>query len=312
MQRESVTAFVTAVVAKPSFACKPISGVVNLPALPSQLLQLGLWLQQYYPAPLGLVAQQLTPAISKVVANESATNLPAPVVNTLPALTAEQAAATEQIVTPDTYLVHGKTGSGKTRLYIELAVKTISSGRSALVLTPEISLTSQLTQRLQAVFGERVILLHSRLTPVERRTAWQRLLTSKEPLVVVGPRSALFSPLNNIGLIILDESHEPAYKQEQAPHYQAGRVAAKLRQLHDAILVLGSATPSIGDYHEAVQRGKAIIRLEQLAISSEASVSTTIVDLKDHSLFPRSMYISEPLQAAIHGALAAANKHCYI
>jgi primosomal protein N' (replication factor Y) (superfamily II helicase) len=303
LQRETVTAFITNRVNKPAFACKAIMAVVGLPPLPLQLTQLGLWLQQYYPAPLGIVAQQLTPAITKVMAAKPSAELPGPVVNTLPKLTREQAAAVEQINKPDTYVLQGKTGSGKTRLYTELALRTIANQQSVLMLTPEISLTSQLSQRFKDVFGDRVIVLHSRLTPVERRTAWQRLLTADEPLVVIGPRSALFSPLKSIGLIILDEAHEPAYKQEQAPHYQAGRVAAKLRELHGAILLLGSATPSIHDYFLAEQRGKPIIRLEQLAIAEELPIQTIVIDLKDHALFPRSMYISLPLQAAMQAAL---------
>lgn len=303
MQRETVTGFISARVAKPSFTCKPISAVLDLPPLPHQLLRLGAWLQAYYPAPLGLVAQQLTPAITKISTPTDSTTLPAPYLTDVPPLTAEQAAAESLITKPDTYLLHGKTGSGKTRLYVSLAAQAVEAGRSALILTPEISLTSQLAQRFRAVFGDRVLVMHSQLTPVERRTAWQRMLTANEPLIIVGPRSILFSPLTNIGLVILDESHEPAYKQEQAPHYQAGRVASYLRQLHDAILILGSATPSISDYYLAEARHKPILGMQKLAISSEQPIKTHVIDLKDRSLFPRSNYISQPLQQAIHAAL---------
>ncbi|MDB5169888.1 MAG: hypothetical protein JWN82_284 [Candidatus Saccharibacteria bacterium] len=302
MQRETVTGFITARVSKPKFATKPIAAVIDLPSLPVQLAQLGKWLQAYYPAPLGMVAQQLIPAISKIVPVEPGV-LAKPQTEKLPPLTPEQTTAQAVIDAPDTYLLHGKTGSGKTRLYVELALKTIAAGRSAIVLTPEISLTSQLSERFRQVFGQRVIVLHSQLTPVERRTAWQRLLTAAEPLIVIGPRSALFSPLQNVGLIVLDESHEPAYKQDQAPHYQTGRVAAKLRELHNSVLVLGSATPSIGDYYLAEQRGKTIVRMRELAITEEQPVKTTVIDLKDHSLFPRSNYISQPLSEAIGAAL---------
>jgi primosomal protein N' (replication factor Y) len=301
MQRETVTGFVTARVRKPAFATKPIDNVIDLPPLPQQLVQLGKWLHAYYPAPLGMVAQQLTPAFTKAAAQAPSTKPATPV--RLPSLTAEQTQALATITKPDTYVLHGKTGSGKTRLYIELAQRAINAGQSAIVLTPEISLTSQLAERFRQTFGAQVIVLHSQLTPVERRTAWQHILTATSPLIVIGPRSALFSPLQRLGLIILDESHEPAYKQEQAPHYQTGRVAAKLRELHNAVLVLGSATPSIGDYYLAEQRHKPIIRMHQLAIAEEQSIKTTIIDLKDHSLFPRSHYISQPLHDAIQQAL---------
>lgn len=303
MQRETVTAFVTRKVTKPVFATKPISQVIDLPPLPPQLLKLGEWLLAYYPAPLGLIGQQLVPAVTKMSTSAAPTSLPQPALNTLPSLTAEQSAAYEHISKPDTYLLHGTTGSGKTRLYIELAVRTISEGKSAIILTPEISLTSQLTERLRAVFGERVVLLHSQLTPVERRNAWQRIALATEPLVVVGPRSALFSPLPTVGLIVLDEAHEPAYKQEQAPHYQAGRVAAKLRELHNAILVLGSATPGISDYFVATERQKPIITMNDLAIGSKQPVDLRIIDLKDRDQFPRSSYVSQPLIEAVHQAI---------
>ncbi len=300
MQRDTVTGFISGRVVKPPFATKPITDAINLPPLPTQLVQLGKWLQAYYPAPLGMVAQQLTPAISKVATLEPLTSIKDP---SLPPLTKEQAHALGVISKPDTYVLHGKTGSGKTRLYVELALKALHAGRSAIVLTPEISLTSQLAERFRQAFGEQVVVLHSQLTPVARRTAWQRILTADKPLVVIGPRSALFSPLQNVGLIVLDESHEPAYKQEQAPHYQTSRVAAKLRELHDSILVLGSATPSIGDYYLAEQRSKPIVQMQSLAIAEEQPVKTTVIDLKDHSLFPRSNYISQPLSEAIQQAL---------
>ena len=216
LQNEVVTGFITtALVAKPHFSVKPITETIALPPLPLQLLTLGRWLQVFYPAPLGQVAQQLTPSISKVAAQETFSY--SPPIHDLPPLTAQQTSAIESINRPNTYLLHGTTGSGKTRVYIELAQQALTAGRSAIILTPEISLTSQLTERFRAVFGNRVILLHSGLTPVERRQAWQRCLTAEQALVIIGPRSALFSPLKNIGLIVLDEAHEPAYKQSR-PH----------------------------------------------------------------------------------------------
>lgn len=303
LQQQTVTGFIVKRVPKPTFTTKPITRVIDLPPLPKELLLLGDWLRSYYPAPLGIVGQQLVPAITKLTTLTPPSGLPKPNTNTLPALTTQQQAAYEHITQPDTYIMHGTTGSGKTRLYIELATRTILEGRSAIVLTPEISLTSQLTERFKAVFGERVVLLHSQLTTVERRDAWQRIALSGEPLVVIGPRSALFSPLQSIGLIILDESHEPAYKQEQAPHYHAAKVAAKLRELHNAILVLGSATPNISDYFVATERRKPILTMNSLAIDSEQPVEMNIIDLKDRDQFPRSNYLSQPLIEAIHRAI---------
>jgi primosomal protein N' (replication factor Y) len=187
---------------------------------------------------------------------------------------------------------------------MELTAQAVKAGKSAIVLTPEISLTTQLAGRFRGVFGDRVIVMHSQLTPAERQRVWLACLRSKQPLVVIGPRSALFAPLAELGLTILDEAHEAAYKQEQAPQYQTGRVAAYLARLSRATLVLGSATPSLSDYYLAKQKAKPIIKLARLAQPGEhPPTEVTIVNRKEHDLFNRSSYLSQPLISAIEGAL---------
>jgi primosomal protein N' (replication factor Y) len=154
---------------------------------------------------LGIISQQLLPARFSEKQFEQAEDpdLPPLDLSGLPALTNEQASALQAMTERDTYLLHGITGSGKTRLYIALAVKAVSEDRSAVILTPEISLTSQLAANFRQVFGRRVIVMHSQQTPAERQAAWLQCLRSKAPVVVVGPRSALFSPVPKPGLIIL-------------------------------------------------------------------------------------------------------------
>jgi primosomal protein N' (replication factor Y) len=223
----------------------------------------------------------------------------------LPELTPEQAAALKRIDTPDTYLVHGTTGSGKTRLYIELAVRAVKNGKSAVILTPEIGLTSQLAANFREVFGDRVVVVHSQQAPAERRNAWLRCLEAEQPLVVIGPRSALFSPIAKPGLVVLDEAHEGAYKQEQAPQYQTSRVAAYLARLTRATLILGSATPSVTDYYVAEQKNKPIITLSaQARPSLEPGTRIDIIDRKDLDQFSRSPLISLPLIKSVEAALA--------
>ncbi|HSW36883.1 MAG TPA: primosomal protein N' [Candidatus Saccharimonadales bacterium] len=304
LQRQEVLALVVKAANKPTFATKPINQSYNLPAVPPQLIKLGQWLKAYYPAPLGMIAQQFLPAAIKDSGefDSKATSSPNP--SHLPSLTPDQAKVLRQITKPDTYLLHGKTGSGKTRIYIELALRAFKQTRSAIILTPEISLTSQLAEQFRLTFGKQVIVLHSKLTPKERLQAWQTILKATGPLVVIGPRSALFSPLQNVGLIVIDEAHEPAYKQEQAPHYHASRVASKLAEIHGATLVLGSATPLVSDYFMAQQRQKTILKLDSLAtVSEHPPTKVTVVDLKDRSLFPRTAYLSLPLIKAIERAL---------
>lgn len=295
-------------VTKPRFATKPIGLIINLPELPPELIKLALWLSEYYPAGLGSIGQQFLPknltgtTIPQVLA---ATDVPH-IVDKLPPLTGDQQNVVSKITDSGTYMIHGETGTGKTRVYIELAQRTLNEGRSAVILTPEISLTPQLAKNFKAAFGDQVIVTHSGLTDKERRTAWLQILTSSVPLLIIGPRSALFTPLQNIGLVVIDESHEPSYKQEQSPHYLTSKVAAKLAELHKAVLVLGSATPSIADYFVAQQKNKPILRMTNIAQTSTFKPpQIEIVDLKNRSDFSKSPYLSDTLLSAIDQSLRA-------
>lgn len=307
LQKQLVLGVVSGVTSQPRFPTKPIVRAYDLPPLPLHMIKVAQWLQNYYPAPLGLIAQQLIPGSlsEKQLTGPSMDSFPEPQLKQLPPLTREQTAALEAMRERDSYVVHGKTGSGKTRLYIELAARAISGGKSAIILTPEISLTSQLANSFRAVYGTRVLVLHSQQAPAERQQAWLACLRATEPVIVIGPRSGLFSPVQKLGLIVLDEAHESAYKQEQAPQYQTGRVAAYLSVLTRASLVLGSATPAVSDYYLAQQKHKPIIKLEQLAQTSlHLASEIVIVDRKDHDLFSRSPHLSLPLIKAIEGALS--------
>lgn len=305
LQKQLVLGVVSGPAPNPKFNTKPVVRVFDLPLLPKPLLSLAGWLIEYYPAPLGIVTQSMLPATltDKSVELEIPKNLPKADVSSLPKLTKQQKMALDSMKNQDTYILHGTTGSGKTRIYIELALKALSKNSSSIILTPEISLTSQLAGNFKAVFGERVVIVHSNLSPAERSKIWLRCLKSSEPLIVIGPRSALFMPLENIGLIVLDESHEAAYKQDQAPQYQTGRVAAYLSRLTRAHLILGSATPSIADYHLAKEKNKPIIELNQLAQVSLHDKNVSVVDKKDYSKFSKSNIISNELIKAIELAL---------
>jgi primosomal protein N' (replication factor Y) len=154
-----------------------------------------------------------------------------------------------------TFLLHGVTGSGKTQVYIEAIDEVLKRGRTAVVLVPEISLTPQMVYRFRNRFGDRVAVFHSRMSAAERYDAW-RLARAGTYKIVIGPRSAIFSPLENLGLIVVDEEQEATYKQFDAtPRYNARDVAIVRATLNHAVVVLGSATPSIESYHNA-QAGK--------------------------------------------------------
>ncbi|HSP88123.1 MAG TPA: primosomal protein N', partial [Ignavibacteriaceae bacterium] len=149
------------------------------------------------------------------------------------------------------FLLHGITGSGKTQIYIELTKKVLSKGKSVLILVPEISLTPQITSRFFNNFGNEVSVLHSRMSLGERYDSWRKILKGKSS-VVIGARSALFAPLNDIGLIVVDEEHDGSYKQfDSIPKYNARDSAVILAQHHNCPVVLGSATPSIESMYNA-------------------------------------------------------------
>ena len=293
-------------VTKPVFATKSIETVVDLPALPQELIKLALWLSEYYPSGLGSIGQQFLPkSLASTTTSQERSIVETPrISDKLPPLTNDQRNVVSKVTGPGTYLVHGETGTGKTRVYIELAQQTLDEGRSVVILTPEISLTPQLAKNFKAAFGDQVIVTHSGLTDKERRMIWLRILTSTAPLIVIGPRSALFTPLQNIGLVVVDESHEPSYKQEQSPHYLTSKVAAKLTELHKAVLMLGSATPSVSDYFVAQQKNKPILRMTNIAQESTFNPPRVeVVDLRNRSDFSKSPYLSDQLLTAIDHSL---------
>lgn len=174
----------------------------------------------------------------------------------LPRLTEKQGDALDAIhrswLGKDVTLLHGVTSSGKTEIYIHLINFVLNRGDQVLYLVPEIALTTQLTRRLQNVFGDRVVIYHSKFSDNERVDIWKRLLHSTVPTVVIGVRSSVFLPFAKLGLVIIDEEHESSFKQyDPAPRYNGRDVAMVLARMHGAKTLLGSATPSVETYHKA-------------------------------------------------------------
>lgn len=186
----------------------------------------------------------------------------------LPILSPEQNAARDAITDlwreKSTVLLHGVTSSGKTEVYSHLIDLVMSRGEQVLFLVPEIALTTQLTRRLQAIFGNRVIVYHSKFSDNERVDIWKTMLSRSEPCVVLGARSSLFLPFSRLGLVIVDEEHEPSYKQsDPAPRYNARDTALVLASMHGAKSLLGSATPSIETYYKAQQGKFGLVTLDK-------------------------------------------------
>ncbi len=298
LQQETALGIVTRKIGKPRFATKPVLEVIATAAITPESFELLSWLKLYYPSPAGLMHGLLAPSYLKKSHTYTQDSIKHdPITASVTKLNDEQTAvikATSRIA-GHSVMLHGDTGSGKTRVYVELARQSLLRGKSVIVLTPEIGLTAQLVKNLVQVFGDRVIVMHSELTTKQRLAAWMQVAGSTEPVVVVGPRSTLFAPLKSVGLIVVDEMHDNAYKQEQAPYYVTTRVAAKLGEIWGSKVIFGSATPSIQDYYIFKNNDLPILRMTNTATGNAAKLDTVIVDLKSHQDFTKSKWLSNTL-----------------
>lgn len=199
-------------------------------------------------------------------------------------------------------LLHGVTASGKTEVYFKLIDDVIKSGKNVLFLAPEIALASQLTKRLAKKFGTKdVAIWHSSISEGERYDVWQKLYNN-EIKILAGARSAVFAPLKNIGLIIIDEEHEGAYKQTSpAPRYDARLVARKLAEFNNCPLILGSATPDISSYYRAINSNHLFEMLKRYNNARVAPV--TVINMQEYGRAAYKSLISKPLQTAIQETL---------
>ena len=196
------------------------------------------------------------------------------------------------------FLLHGVTGSGKTEVYIRGMRTALEAGRSSLMLVPEIALTPVFSRRLRSVFGSEVAILHSNLSQGERFDEWRRIRRG-DARVVIGTRSAVFAPLENLGLIIVDEEHDTSYRQNESPFYNARDVAVMRANLAGAIVVLGSATPSLESYHNAKSGKYKYLRLEN-RIGDRPLATAELIDMRDvFKKAGKDVILSPPLITAI-------------
>ncbi|WP_353093946.1 primosomal protein N' [Tissierella praeacuta] len=194
------------------------------------------------------------------------------------------------------FLIHGVTGSGKTEIYLQLVEEIINKGKEAIILVPEISLTPQTIDRFVGRFGELVAVLHSRLSYGERFDEWRRIKEGKVK-IVVGARSAVFAPFQNLGVIIIDEEHEATYKSSQNPKYNTIEVAAKRVDIENAFLIMGSATPSMETYYNSLNGNFELLELQE-RVNEYALPEVTVVDMREElnngnkSIFSKGLYDS--------------------
>jgi primosomal protein N' (replication factor Y) (superfamily II helicase) len=274
----------------PGVEARPIDRVVG--SVPPALVDLALWLAEYYGSTPGRALALVAPETPKRRKEQAppAGRQSFPGEDAPAELTPEQQSAIARIAAGGgPYLLFGATGSGKTEVYLQACAEVLERGLGAIVLVPEISLTPQTVGRVHSRFGDRVAILHSGLTEAERRDERERIANG-EARIVVGARSAIFAPVRGLGLIVVDEEHDASYKQDSDPRYDARTVAAKRAALEGAVAVFGSATP----------RPESWASLERLELGGRLAGDlprVQIVDLRREAGYPLSAPLLAELRA---------------
>lgn len=275
------------------------------PVLTPSFLKWIEWLSDYYIHPLGQVAALSFPPLSANVKKRKSKK--APVVKSVErseamTFTDEQKKCYDDISEAKNFsvhLLHGVTGSGKTEIYLQLLEKVLIEGRRGLVLVPEISLTPQLVERFASRFGDKIAVIHSHLTEREKTDQWWSIV-SGEKSILIGARSALFCPIDDLGLIVVDEEHEPSYKQDEKLKYHARDAAIMLARNSDCPIVLGSATPSLESWAHA-RSNKYRLHQMKSRVSHRSLPQIAVVDMRIKSDAPSDLpfWLSTQLYNAI-------------
>ncbi|OIO38172.1 MAG: primosomal protein N' [Candidatus Omnitrophica bacterium CG1_02_46_14] len=290
------------------------SVIDEAPILSAQFLALTKWIADYYLCSWGQAIEAALPAPFKkgkfFMKSRSKKMNVSPEVPVAEAfqMTPHQTEAYEKILAAlkarmsAKFLLHGITGSGKTEVYMCLVRELLKESRGSIVLVPEISLTPQAVERFSKRFGEGLAVIHSRLSQARRVETWHRIRKG-EAKVVVGARSAIFSPVKDLGLIVIDEEHDTSYKQEETPRYETRRVAAKRAELENSVLLMGSATPSLESYFESLNGGSIKISLPE-RIEKRPLPEVEIVDMRRQHESKGEKIFSNILEKCVRESLA--------
>lgn len=244
------------------------------------------WLAQYYLHPIGQVAQSAVPPLrktTKIRKSSRAPVIPEMAFESAPEMTQEQEAAFKAIAGCkgfSTHLVFGVTGSGKTEIYLRLLDKILAEGKTGLVLVPEISLTPQLVNRFAKRFGDKIAAIHSQLTDREKTNQWWDIVEGRKK-ILIGARSALFCPIPHLGLIIIDEEHEPSFKQDEKLKYNGRDAAIVLAKLSNCPIILGSATPSLETWKNTLDKKYQLHTLKN-RVANRALPTMEVIDLRQN------------------------------
>ncbi|MGL5435056.1 MAG: replication restart helicase PriA [Lachnospiraceae bacterium] len=289
---------------------KEIAGVVSKSITAgSQLIQLAWWMKEQYGSTMNQAMKTVLPVKRQIKTRNKE------VVQTL--LGSQHPAGGDKLVLNQEqqwiadafsrdwregnripYLIHGVTGSGKTEVYMAMMDEVLKQGRQVIVLIPEISLTYQTVMRFYQRYGDRISVMHSRLSAGERYDQFKRA-SNGETDIMIGPRSALFTPFSSLGLVVIDEEQEGAYKSEVTPRYHAREVAQQLVKMNDAHLVLGSATPSVEAYTMAQEGQYQLFELTRRAGDGSHLAETEVIDLREEMKRGNKSIFSERLQGLI-------------
>ncbi len=302
-------------VAQPDFACKKILKVFYSNPLPTHLVKAVKFIADYYKAPLSSVVGLILPNgvekqrrkhkteqtehfLKKTEQTEQKS-----CVDKIELNEAQKKALRQLQKAPGaTKLLLGVTGSGKTNVYLYEASMALLAQKSVILLVPEIALTGQLVRVFREVFDDKVTLIHSKQTEAERHLIFEEILNDRLPHVIIGPRSALFAPVTELGLIIIDEEHENSYYQENTPKYSAIRVASFMTRETKGELILGSATPAIEDYYLAKTNDSLVVMSEK-AKAEAVKPEIQVIDFKERDSFSKNRYFSNQLLKAIKNNL---------
>jgi primosomal protein N' (replication factor Y) len=283
---------------------KPIREVLDSePVINADLMETAEWMSRYYLCSLGEALWTIVPKgikkREKIVLRHDETLEDRELV-----LTPDQQRVFGQVADAldrnegGRFLLHGVTGSGKTEIYLRVIHEAVKRGLGAILLVPEISLTPQTVAYFSARLGHELALLHSRLTKAEKINEWHRILSGKRR-IAIGARSAVFAPLEKIGIIIIDEEHETSYKSDETPRYSARSIAAHRAARHGAVLLLGSATPSVESYYLAKEQKMHLLELPK-RVENQQLPATRISDLKQAR---ELRFLGKPLLKAVEDRL---------
>jgi len=279
----------------------------DFPVLTSEMIKLVKWMKQKYYTTLISAINCVTPSFKSngLFPTSKAKRKKLAKQTNVIELNNEQKNALNEInknLENKPILLFGVTGSGKTEVYLHAIENILNSGKQAIVLVPEIALTPQMVYHFSARFGEKVAVTHSRMTPGERFVVWKSILDGETHLLI-GPRSAIFAPFNRLGLIVIDEEHEHTYQSETSPKYDAREIAIKRAELSGATVILGSATPSLESFTNAIEERYKLVKLTQRINKSVPEIN--IIDMRQEMAKGNVSMFSRDFENALKNTLAS-------